>query len=316
MRPIGGELEFKKSALQSYFTDSGRSSLRLFLRSHDHKNKTYLLPNFLCEIIEIVFKQEQVEYSFYSINDDLSINASSVNAQDYDGLYIINYFGVEADISTIDLKDKILIEDAVFSFNITNPHNAKKWFGFNSYRKISNLASGSLAVSNMPIASSLISAESAPFASLKAEAKHIKYQYIHHNQHSEVKYLQKLEQAEQMLDEQTQIYRMDATDTAALLTQDLKQIQTLRKQRFERLLNLFGPHHLGKIPSEYSFFVISLNNRDDFQKFMYAQNVFLPVHWPADDKKAINQHIISIPLFEAYTDKEFEFLIKKIEVAL
>lgn len=316
MRPIGGELELEQQQYQSYFTDSGRSALRLFLRSQNHRDKTYLLPNFLCEIIETVFQQEKVNYKFYTINDDLTIDAGSVNSQSYDGLYIINYFGIETNLLAINLQDKILIEDAVFSFDIKNQHNVKQWFAFSSYRKISNLTSGSLAVSNMPIDQSLIVGKNAPFAAVKAEAKHIKYQYIHQGLHDEPKYLQKFAQAEQMLDNQTHIYPMDSNAIAALLSRDVVQIQAKRRQRFAALLALFEAHHLGAIPTEYSFFVMSIKDRDGFQKIMRAQNIFLPVHWPTNDPKTINQHIISIPLFEVYTDQEFEFLLKTMKAAL
>jgi hypothetical protein len=44
MRPIGGEIEFKLPEDSIYYTDSGRSSLRVFIRNH--KNLKYLIPNF------------------------------------------------------------------------------------------------------------------------------------------------------------------------------------------------------------------------------------------------------------------------------
>ena len=51
MRLIGGELEAKNIKDNVYFTDSGRSSLRLFIRS-GYQSKKFLIPNYFCEVIE------------------------------------------------------------------------------------------------------------------------------------------------------------------------------------------------------------------------------------------------------------------------
>ena len=91
-RLIGGEMEIKQNNEHYYFTDSGRSSLKLFIRSGNN-NKTYLIPNFLCSVIEKTLIDEKVSFSFYHINQDLSIDFSSIQSKEFDVLYVIHYFG-------------------------------------------------------------------------------------------------------------------------------------------------------------------------------------------------------------------------------
>ena len=59
---IGGEAELEKSELNEYFTDSGRSSIRLILNRL--RGKIFLIPNYICEIIVKIFDEYEAEYSF------------------------------------------------------------------------------------------------------------------------------------------------------------------------------------------------------------------------------------------------------------
>ena len=65
MKIIGGEAELRQNELNEYFTDSGRSSIRLILNKL--KGKYFLIPNHLCEIILKIFDEFEVNYSFYNI---------------------------------------------------------------------------------------------------------------------------------------------------------------------------------------------------------------------------------------------------------
>lgn len=283
MRAIGGELELEKISEDIYFTDSGRSSLRLFLRSEENNRMKYLLPNFFCEVIENIFIEESINYSFYNVNEDLTINIDSINTSDYDVLYSINYFGKYTDFSDIDLKDKVLIEDNVFLYDFKNHFNAKKWYAFNSFRKIGSFAEGSLVKTNIKINSSLILNQEAKFVTLKYKAKEIKYSYIHEKTFSENDYLNKFQLGEAMLDGQKSIYSI-SKKSMYLLTIE-KNNQILSAKRFNLLLETFKEYAIMKTSNYYSFFVMKLKNRDDFRKRLMKENIFLSVHWPISTQK-------------------------------
>lgn len=314
MRPIGGELELEQSSYSSYFTDSGRSSLRLFLRSGENAHKKYLLPDFFCEVIEKVFIEESIDYTFYKILDDLTIDIESIQDKEYDVFYVINYFGMYVDVSNVELEEKILLEDNVFMYDFSNRTNAKKWYAFNSFRKITVLADGSLVKTNLDIDEPLILNGVSKFSTVKQHAKDIKYQYIHNNQYTEVEYLREFSEGEKLLDNEQNIHQMSSSSIEKIFSIKTNEEHKVSKQRFEFLLSLFSEKSIFIEPLYYSFFILKVENRDEFRKKMMNKNIFLAIHWPkSSQNNVLYKHIISIPLFSNYTDNEFNYLVKSIK---
>ena len=313
MRVIGGEVEMKISDYKSYFTDSGRSSLRLFLRSSNNAEKKYLLPDFFCSVIENIFIEENINYSFYKVNQDLTFDIEEILKKDFDFLYIINYFGKPAKVESSLLDNKIVIEDNVFFFNFDNNLNYKNWFAFNSFRKISKLSSGSMVKTNLKINTELIKASDAPFHHLKNIAKNIKYEYVNNNLNTEKDYLEKFNEAEKSIDIQSDIFTMNSENISLILELNIDTEQEIRKKRFEELLKLFSNQCINKESQYYSYFVISIDNRDSLRKQLMSDNIFLPVHWPESTMhNELYSNVISIPLFETYTYFEFNYIVDKI----
>ena len=79
MKNIGGELCLKDEDSKIFFTNSGRSSLRLFLRNID-KNKKILIPNFLCEVIVKILEEEvtNIQIDFIETGNSLIKETNSV----------------------------------------------------------------------------------------------------------------------------------------------------------------------------------------------------------------------------------------------
>jgi len=312
MRPIGGEIELKLTDFKIYFTDSGRSSIRLFLRSGDNRYKKYLLPNYFCEAIENIFIEEKITYSFYDVFEDLSIDEKYINTQEFDVLYIINYFGKYIALDNVNLDNKILLEDNVFFYDFKNRHNAKKWYAFNSYRKISILADGSLVKTNLTIDADEVLKKEASFSNEKYRAKDIKYSYINKNEFNEQEYLDKFSNAEELLDNQIEIYTI-SSKSIYLLSKYLID-KEIRKKRFMKLKSLFSEFSILESVDEYSFFVMKLLERNNIKKMLMELNIFLPVHWgkSTQDNDLYNL-VISVPLFENYNDDEFDYLINSLK---
>jgi dTDP-4-amino-4,6-dideoxygalactose transaminase len=305
MRVIGGEIEVNLED-KLFYTDSGRSSLRLFFRSV--KSKKVLLPDFLCGVIIDILKSENITYSFYHINEDLTINKNSID-YNFDVFYFINYFGVIQNLQHIQniIQNKIIIEDNVFFYNFKN-RGFKHWFSFNSYRKITNLADGSLIKTNLDINKDLIENKNL-FSKYKYNAKQIKYNYIFFNKKNEKEYLKLFERGEKLLDNQNYIGKISDKSIYLLSLYNENKIQDIRKKRFKKLLNEFEKYCVNKKPKEYSFFVMKLNNRDKIRKKLFDYKIFLPVHWPKILDNILYDRLLSIPLFENYSDEEFEYII-------
>jgi hypothetical protein len=312
MRPIGGEVELKSLNNNVFFTDSGRSSLRLFLKNF--QDKKYLIPDFACQIVEQIFRQEKINYDFYHVNTDLSIDIQSVKGKSFDVLYLINYFGIIHDLTDLEIDDKIICEDNVFFFDFDNFHKARNWYAFNSYRKISELADGSLVKTNLDINKKLINRDTAYFSQIKYSAKDIKYRYLYQQHGCELDYINKFNEAENLLDKQNEIFQISNFSIYLLAKHHLSEEQTIRKRRFKQLYELFSEFCINTDPYYYSFFVMNIKDRDYVRKKLFEENIFLPIHWPgAGEVNILYQTLISVPLFENYTDDEYEYIINNIK---
>lgn len=303
MKIIGGEPEISRNCLYEYITDSGRSSLRLILNKL--KEKKFLLPNYLCEVILKIFDEFEINYSFYTINDDLSIDVEKITKKNYDVLYIINYFGHYHDIYDFVANDTILVEDNVFLPLFDKPNNINKWIGFNSFRKISLVADGSLIKSTIKLPDELILKEKAKFASIKYKAKEIKYAYLKENEYSEEEYLSLFKLAESKLDEQNTVNTISTHSLFRLLEfmVELEKEYSIRKENFD-VLNSYLDKKAVKIKTKYpSFYVLSVDQRDELRQHLFSRKVYLPVHWPQINGVSNNLYnrLISIPVDSRYT---------------
>jgi len=312
MRPIGGELEEKMSVYNHYFTDSGRSSLRLFLRYSDYREKKYLIPNFFCDVIEEVFKEEGIEYGFYNILDTLEVDVESVLTKSYDVLYLINYFGMTHALEGVDTSSKIIIEDNVFFTDFNNIRKYKFWYGFNSFRKISILSDGSLVKTNLKIDDSRMLPNEAPYAKEKSISKNIKYNYLHNELGTEFDYISRFEKAEKMLNKQKSIFSISNKALFSLFK--MSHNNDLEKKRYFELKKKFCMYSFDYDINHYSFFLLKLQNRDEFRQYLMGKEIYLPIHWPeTSQKNNLYDEIISVPLFAHYNDEEFRYMIEVIE---
>ena len=308
MKIIGGEAELRKNELNEYFTDSGRSSIRLILNKL--KGKLFLIPNYLCEIILKIFREYEVKYSFYNINKDLSVDKESITKQQYDVLYIINYFGENRDISNIVDKNKIVIEDNVFSPLFLNHHNYPNWVGFNSFRKISPLADGSIIKSSFPLSGNLIKKNPSTFPKIKYTAKDMKYHFLNNNQFSEKQYLNLFKLAESKLDEQTTINNISPYSLFRLFDfmSGIEKEYSVRENNFNVLDKYLNDKAI-KINTIYpSFYILSVERRNELRKYLFTKNIFCPVHWPPIKgvSNQLNDTFLSIPVDSRYNKKDMK----------
>jgi hypothetical protein len=308
IKPIGGEADRKQDTLHSYLTDSGRSSLRLIIES-GFRDKRFLIPDYLCKVIPELLGRLGVAYSFYRVGPDLSVDLDSVRGQDFDVLYLIDFFGQgHPDYRKLLGSDAWIIEDAVFLPDAEPPENARNWIGFNSFRKISRLADGSIVRSTTPLSSELILAGEAKFQAIKAEAKRLKYEYLHANRGTEERYLELFCEAEAMIDRQESIHRISGSGLFGLLAfyRGMEAEYRTRAANFRLLEEELGPLSLGIRATYPSFFVLAVDRRDDLRKHLFARRIFLPVHWPraSAPHNTLYDRTISIPVDSRYDEND------------
>ncbi|MDD5456785.1 MAG: hypothetical protein PHV30_07110 [Candidatus Margulisbacteria bacterium] len=302
---FGGEYALKQGNEYSYLTDSGRSSLRLILRS-GFKDKKFLVPDFICPTIIEVLNQENVAYDFYNVGTDLTINLSSIRNKDFDAIYVIHYFGNKhTNLEQINLDNKFFIADHVFSPHFEKPKNLTDWIGFNSLRKISCIADGSLLRSTVSLNDSLINKTEAPFVGLKYEAKNAKFEMLQNQDFSQDQEVFKLSQeAEDALNRQTEIYQISSRSLSLTYQffKNLNEEEKIRAENYSELEKILTLKCTGADTDFYSFFNLKVNKRDELRKWLFDRQIYLPVFWPGVPglTHELFPSIISIPIDSRY----------------
>lgn len=308
MKLIGGEIDYCHDGLHTYLTDSGRSSLRLVLQS-GFKEKKFLLPDFLCKIIPTIFEELKVNYSYYEVGSDLSINLGDIQKKEFDAVYLINYFGNKHSIYDAPFaKDTWFLEDCVFSPVVESPSRVKNWIGFNSFRKISHLADGSIVKSRIRLAKELIDKNEPPFSRMKYEAKRMKYEYLHGGRLTEKEYLNLFDQAERCADGQRDIFAISSHSLANLLEfyQNIRAEYAVRTKNYQTLDKLLGRFKISLNAEYYTVYPLYVDRRDELRNYLFSHNIFLPVHWPKIPGlgNSLYDHIISIPVDSRYDESD------------
>jgi hypothetical protein len=302
---IGGEQEVTKKKFFRDITNSGRSSLRLIIKSAGLQGKRLLLPSFLCEVIVDVLLEFEIEIDFYDINVNLEFKLPDDLSQ-YDAVYLIKYFGMankSFQDALLDVPQCLIIDD-VFSPYPHVPNEDVKWFSYNSLRKISQVADFSLIYSNFPIVK-MEKLKLPLFSSLKYEAKHLKDEYLSTGKGDEREYLSLFSKAETLLNNSIGIYQASENSLCEAI-EFYSNLATEKKVRYENYMTLksmLGERELKIKAPFYSFLPVLLSNRDEVRRKLMGENIFLAIHWPdcKEMQNKLSSYIISVPLDSRYS---------------
>lgn len=137
----------------STFLNGGRACLRVISEYLcAHQITQILLPSYLCPSIMDVLDQNNLQYDFYRVNQDLSIDLEDLErtAANTEVVYFINYFGFQHSESTLAALRKlqsngfILVEDNAQAGFVSHVIGD---FSFNSMRKFTACDGGYLTTS-------------------------------------------------------------------------------------------------------------------------------------------------------------------------
>ena len=140
--------------MYNYYFSHGRTALLNGIKLYNFSSKdAVLIPDYLCEIVEVTLKSLNLKIIKYEIKDDFTINMKSLKSKlkfnNIKALIVVNYFGFPQKINTIKKickKYKILIiEDNSHGHGgiIENKLLGTRGdFGFSSPRKVLKIYSG------------------------------------------------------------------------------------------------------------------------------------------------------------------------------
>ncbi|QSX39725.1 aspartate aminotransferase family protein [Shewanella cyperi] len=311
LEQIGGEMAFSPQRFQA-LTLSGRFSLRLIIHSAALQGKKVLLPECLCQVIVSELTRYNISFGIYSLGDTLEPIWPENFAQ-YEVIYLIQYFGMDFRSSLPETmpRDLIVIIDDVFSPLPRLPVLINPCYSFNSLRKISPLADGSILVANRPLMLDILGqANDGGFSAQKYLNKGIKHEFLSETVTGdnalamERRFLEGFSKAEQLLDyiEGVPSISLESQYLALEFMANLEQERLHRKLNYLRLQQLLPELVLPMDVDFFSFALLRLpGQRDELRQMLATERIFLPVHWP--EQPGFNSDCtlwLSVPLDSRY----------------
>jgi len=312
---------------------SGRGAISLLLTQIKPKIKTVLLPAYICDSVIKPFLNAGYECIYYDLNNNFLSEFEWLNYPDIGVFLHMGYFGFPTNQSLNNvigiLKDKstIIVEDVTHTLFSNYTRSDANDFYIGSLRKWFGLHSGGFLASRQAIQVNMPEG-SERFINLRKEALSIKYKYMKTQNIEQKKvFLEKFFQAEEILDSDTQFYRIDSvsenilksTDTDALVRQRKINYEYLREhmQNNNKFTILFNNLDIEVCPL---FFPILIRQDRDYIRNYFIQNeIYCPIHWSVPEEIDLNifrnsqqiyASILSIPCDQRYSLTDMKRVIK------
>jgi hypothetical protein len=277
------------------FTSSGRGAITLLLEQIDPKNKTVLLPAYICNSVILPFLSKGYNCYYYEVNNDLSPNIDSINSFSNIGVFLhMGYFGFQTNSNLFNIirelrhQSTIVIEDIThtlfssfyrFEDNDFYVGSIRKWFGLPS--------GGLLGSSNIKIKGPHLISET--FSKLRTEALLNKGKYMKSNDSCcKELFLKQFSEAETLLDQDLLPYCIDSISMDLINSLDSNELKRKRRENFNEIsnglrdLHNFDPlfHDIKEEICPMFFPVLIKKNRDTMRKRLTEAKIYCPVHWP------------------------------------
>jgi dTDP-4-amino-4,6-dideoxygalactose transaminase len=347
LKPIGGEFWFQKELFnekidnfknaEAMFLDGGQSSLHYIYKGLSlAKDEYILMPSYLCPSMIIGLERLNINYDFYNINKDLSIDTNSIDELMKDkkirAVLFVNYFGFYHREETLNylksLKKKglVLIEDAVQMLWFNKAKNFIGDFVFNSYRKFLPVDGSALLGKRLSVD---ISDEESGYAKTVSEARLLKTSFIKDASCEEENFLKLYSKAEHEYYENIVPRKMIFKNKEILNNCDLVSIKEIRIKNFKFLEKelqavkeiepLFKSINIKEAPLGFAVFA---KNRDELRSFLRKYSIFAPVHWNLNgevwatnykDSLFVSNNILTIPIDQRYDYKDMLKIVELIK---
>ncbi len=289
---------------------------------------TILFPGYLCESVYQMAYKNQLKIEFYVLDEQLNPNYSDLESC-YDtskAVILINYFGLMDCKSMINHLRNIYENMMIIVDNVQAPYamteDIDADFRFSSFRKAFPVSDGAWVISKSGMLCQPKKIND--FAQYKIAASYLKSVRAQGLFGDNI-YLDLFHKGEIKIDDN---YHTDMTTLSKEILSDIdwRLYAELRQRNADLIVD--GLKKLGISPiiplkeSAVPLFVpIRIENRDKVRKAMFAKNIFLPVHWPIEDrfKSELKQgedlaaHELSIIIDQRYTESDMKLILHILE---
>jgi dTDP-4-amino-4,6-dideoxygalactose transaminase len=359
-REIGGEFHLPLSCLFSkrlnhlgtlmpkdsrcFLTSSGRDSLKLIIKTLGlTRNDELLLPSYLCGDILRPLKEEDLNFKFYKINRNLTIDIGDIEkkiTRKTRTLLIIHYFGYPQPIKEIQKlareRSLYLIEDVVQSFLSKYDGQALGTFGdfaFTSYRKSTPVLDGSLLVVNnheidLKVNWRKPSLRRFLYIWLRCLAMGLKTLYLNSHFVPKPLFLSLFSWSDEILNGCPKPAKISRFSRNILNKFDFDSLILKRRGNFQYLLDRwrFSSIHplYRELPEKVCplGFPVLAENREFVKQELIKRGIYTPVHWnlPSEVNKDefsnswdVSRHILTIPIDQRYGIDDMNYILRQIQ---
>lgn len=335
-RVIGGEFELmtvpdKVTRIERYYNySSGRAALYQILMSIKLTTCKVWLPDWLCESMIDAVRRTGIDYGFYSLGNDLSMNVEEFVKRnrpisENNAIILVNYFGlVDVELTIKQLRGvgvhSIVIEDdvqALFSFLDNKPHAAD--YRFTSLRKSIAAPDGGLVCTKRAMPEVNRCNTFAPFKLRGALLKGGVF-----GETSDKSYLECFEEGERLIEENYDSLMSPESPCVFVETNFAEAAQT-RRQNAQYLVSeiqRLGIEPILPLQNDCVplFVPIVIDSRDDLRRTLRQHAIFCPVHWPLRDDMThlekgvfMAEHELSLVIDQRYSLEDMRCIVEIIK---
>ncbi len=316
-------------------TSSGRGAIKLLL-SHLPQVKIALLPEYTCSSVIAPMEEMGVTCCYYPVNKDFTVDEEILF--DLIGkfapqmVYFQSYYGfdtlksVKQTYQLVQQRGILVVEDITHSwlcdFNTTDTD-----YSLASLRKWLEIPDGGVLLSNKnALDFDINSAESAMIVSEFVKASELKEKYFAtFNSSDKDAFRQHYQNAKDLLQQDTTIYRMSSTTQSVLAQTDFDYVVKRRRGNATFLQQNIKSDWVipcgvelegGTTPLYYPIYV--KGDRRKLQKELAEHDVYCPVHWPIPSQAShlisemgmyIYSHVLSLICDQRYDEDDMKAIV-------
>ncbi len=326
------------------FTNNGRTATIYLLKYclDLEEDDVILLPDYLCLSIIVSIEAPNVKYRFYRVNRDLSIDMEDLAGkldEHVKGIYIINYFGVPYDQSTVDTLKSIrsernitIIEDITQS--LLSKGETRMGFGdylVGSTRKWLPMTDGGIMAARDGAPCQIVPLEDAyNEAAYKQLLISLMRDYYNANPEKDKHtYLVMEQRANKARYTDLSVRNMTDFSRNIMFASDLESISVRRRANYNYLYSRLKEHPGIKISSKpmdmeekyvpFGMFLL-VENRDAFYNYLVGKGIIGEIQWvlpleyytPGEDAQYLSEHNLMIHCDQRYTEEEMCYVADSI----
>lgn len=326
------------------FTNNGRTAT-IYLLEHCidlEQDDVILLPDYLCLSIIVSIEAPNVKYRFYRVNRDLSPDMEDLTSkldEHVKGIYIIHYFGVPYEQSTVDAlksirseRNILIIED--ITQTLLSRDETRMGFGdylVGSTRKWLPMTDGGILAARDGVPCPILPLEDAyNEAAYKQLLISLMRDYYNANPQIDRRgYLIMEQEANKARYTDLSVRHMTDFSRNIMFASDLESISVRRRENYNYLYARLRGHSGITVVSKpldtegkyvpFGLFLL-VEDRESFYDYLVGKGIIGEIQWvlpldyymPGEDARYLSEHNLMIHCDQRYTQEEMSYVADSI----